>query len=139
MADRVIEELDRDECLRLIAAGGVGRIAYTSRFGPAVLPVNYKLQNRAIVFRTAQHSPLDEDLRTGITDADYQVAFEIDDIDMAGQMGWSVLIQGPAHHLTGAEREAALNAGVEAWAPGDRELFVRIVPSHITGRRISIA
>ena len=139
MADRVIEELDRDECLRLIAAGGVGRIAYTSRFGPAVLPVNYKLQNRAIVFRTAQHSPLDEDLRTGITDADYQVAFEIDDIDMAGQMGWSVLIQGPAHHLTGAEREAALNAGVEAWAPGDRELFVRIVPSHITGRRISVA
>jgi nitroimidazol reductase NimA-like FMN-containing flavoprotein (pyridoxamine 5'-phosphate oxidase superfamily) len=139
MADRVIEELERDECLRLIAAGGVGRIAYTSRFGPAVLPVNYTLYEGAILFRTAQHSPLDEDLRTGITNADYKVAFEIDDIDMGAGQGWSVLVQGPAHHVTGAEREAALNAGVEAWAPGDRELFVRIVPSRITGRRISAA
>ena len=50
-----------------------------------------------------------------------------------------MLVQGPAHHVTGAEQEAALNAGVEAWAPGDRELFVRIVPSHITGRRIRAA
>jgi nitroimidazol reductase NimA-like FMN-containing flavoprotein (pyridoxamine 5'-phosphate oxidase superfamily) len=139
MADRVIEELGRGECLRLIAAGGVGRIAYTSRFGPAVLPVNYILYEGAILFRTAQHSPLDEDLRTGITNADYKVAFEIDDIDMGAGQGWSVLVQGPAHHVTGAEREAALNAGVEAWAPGDRELFVRIVPSRITGRRISAA
>jgi nitroimidazol reductase NimA-like FMN-containing flavoprotein (pyridoxamine 5'-phosphate oxidase superfamily) len=137
MADRVIQELGNDECLRLISAGGIGRIAYASRFGPAVLPVNYQLQDGAIVFRTAEHGPLDEDLRTGITDADYKVAFEIDDIDLTAGEGWSVLIQGPAHHVTGAERDAALQAGVEAWAPGPRELFVRIVPSRITGRRIS--
>ena len=37
MADRVIEELDEAESLRLISAGGIGRIAYQSRFGPAVL------------------------------------------------------------------------------------------------------
>jgi hypothetical protein len=65
------------------------------------------------------------------------VAFEIDDIDMSGEMGWSVLIQGPAHHVTGPEREDAFRACVEPWAPGVRELLVRIVPSHITGRRIS--
>jgi nitroimidazol reductase NimA-like FMN-containing flavoprotein (pyridoxamine 5'-phosphate oxidase superfamily) len=137
MADRVLEELNADQCLRLISAGGVGRIAYTSRFGPAVLPVNYKLIDGAIVFRTAEHSPLDEDLRTGIADADYKVAFEIDDIDLAAKGGWSVLIQGPAHRVTGADQDEVRSAGVEAWAPGDRELFVRIVPSHITGRRIS--
>jgi nitroimidazol reductase NimA-like FMN-containing flavoprotein (pyridoxamine 5'-phosphate oxidase superfamily) len=137
MADRVIEELDQDQCLRLISAGGIGRIAYTSRYGPAVLPVNYRLHNGAVVFRTAEHGPLDEDLRTGIADADYKVAFEIDDFDLAAGEGWSVLIQGPAHHVTAAEREAALKAGVEPFAPGDRELFVRIVPSRVTGRRIS--
>jgi hypothetical protein len=91
------------------------------------------------VFRTAEHGPLDEDLRTGIEGAEYRVAFEIDDLDLAKQLGWSVLIQGPAHHVTAAERDAALKAGVEAWAPGDRQLFVRIVPSRITGRRISPA
>ena len=35
MAERVIEELDEDQCLSLISGGGIGRIAYTSRFGPA--------------------------------------------------------------------------------------------------------
>jgi nitroimidazol reductase NimA-like FMN-containing flavoprotein (pyridoxamine 5'-phosphate oxidase superfamily) len=136
MADRVIEELDENECLALIAPGGVGRIAYTSRFGPAVLPVNYALQDGAIVFRTAEHGPLDEDLRTGIANADYKVAFEIDEIDAAGHQGWSVLVQGPAHHVTGAEQELVRRAGAEPWAPGDRQLFVRIAPSRITGRRV---
>jgi len=139
MADRVIEELSEDQCLNLISGGGIGRIAYTGRFGPAVLPVNYVLQDGAVVFRTAAHGPLDEDLRTGITDADYKVAFEIDSIDLGTKCGWSVLIQGPAHHVAGAEEEAVRRAGVESWAPGARELFVRIVPSRITGRRVGSA
>jgi nitroimidazol reductase NimA-like FMN-containing flavoprotein (pyridoxamine 5'-phosphate oxidase superfamily) len=137
MADATIEELGEDECLQLIARGGVGRIAYQSRFGPAVLPVNYMLHEGAVLFRTAQHSPLDEDLQTGITDAEYRVAFEIDDIDIAGRQGWSVLIQGSAHRVeTEAERVSAMEAGVEPWPSGQRELFVRIVPARITGRRI---
>lgn len=139
MADRVIEELEEDECLKLISGGGVGRIAYTSRFGPAVLPVNYAWRDGAVVFRTAANSPLDEDLRTGITNADYKVAFEIDSIDPAARQGWSVLIQGPAHRVTGAAEDAVRQAGVEPWAPGDRELFVRIVPTRITGRRVGPA
>lgn len=139
MADRVIEALDEDQCLTLIAPGGIGRIAYTSRFGPTVLPVNYLLRDRAIVFRTAEHGPLDEDLRTGIAGASYLVAFEIDEIDPADRRGWSVLVQGPARHLTGADEAAVRAAGIEPWAPGDRELFVRIVPSRVTGRRVGPA
>ncbi len=139
MADRVIEELDENECLELVSPGGIGRIAYVGRFGPAVLPVNYKVQDGAIVFRTAENGPLDEDLRTGIADADYKVAFEIDDIDTAARRGWSVLVQGPAHHVTGADEDAVRAAGVESWAPGDRELFVRIVPTRVTGRRVGPA
>jgi nitroimidazol reductase NimA-like FMN-containing flavoprotein (pyridoxamine 5'-phosphate oxidase superfamily) len=137
MSDRTIEELDEAECLRLISHGGVGRIAYQSRFGPAVLPVNYKWHGGAVVFRTARHSELDEDLQTGIAGGDYLVAFEIDEIDLAGRQGWTVLIQGPAHHVESeAERTAAEQAGVEPWVAGDWELFVRIVPSRVTGRRI---
>jgi nitroimidazol reductase NimA-like FMN-containing flavoprotein (pyridoxamine 5'-phosphate oxidase superfamily) len=139
MADRVIEELDEDQCLKLISEGGIGRIAYTGRFGPAVLPVNYELLDKAVVFRTAANGPLDEDLRTGIANADYKVAFEIDSIDLATRRGWSVLIQGPAHHLSGDERDAAGRVRVEPWAPGEREMMVRIVPSRITGRRVGPA
>lgn len=139
MADRVMEVLDEDQCLALIGPGGIGRIGYSSRSGPVVLPVNYALQDGAIVFRTAEHGPLDEELRTGIAGADYKVAFEIDSIDMAGKQGWSVLIQGPAHRVTEAGQDAVRASGVEPWAPGDRELYVRIVPSRISGRRVGSA
>jgi nitroimidazol reductase NimA-like FMN-containing flavoprotein (pyridoxamine 5'-phosphate oxidase superfamily) len=133
----VLEELDEAECLRLITPGGIGRIAYSGRYGPTVLPVNYKLHQGSIVFRTAQDSPTDEDLRTGIAHAEYKVAFEIDDVDSAAREGWSVLIQGPLHHVeSDAERASAMEAGVEPWPGGDRELFLRITPSRITGRRI---
>jgi nitroimidazol reductase NimA-like FMN-containing flavoprotein (pyridoxamine 5'-phosphate oxidase superfamily) len=134
MADRVIEELSEAESLRLISAGGIGRIAYQSRFGPAVLPVNYTWHDGAVVFRTARYSAMDEDLQTGIAGSDYEVAFEIDE---PGRQGWSVLLQGPAHHVESAEARArAEQAGVEPWPAGERELFLRIVPHRITGRRI---
>jgi len=137
MADRVIEELDQAESLRLISAGGIGRIAYQSRYGPAV---NYQWHDGAVVFRTTRHSALDEDLQTGIAGGDYKVAFEIDEIDVPGRQGWSVLVQGPAHHVEGeTERAAAEQAGVEPWPAGERELFLRIVPDRVTGRRIRSA
>ena len=140
MADRTIEELDEAESLRLIAPGGIGRIAYQSRFGPAVLPVNYKWHEGTIVFRTTRHSALDEDLQTGISSGEYVVAFEVDEIDVRGRQGWSVLIQGPAHHVEAeAERQAAAEAGVEPWPAGERELFLRIAPRRVTGRRIKPA
>jgi hypothetical protein len=48
-----------------------------------------------------------------------------------------VLLQGPAHHVDSeTERKSAEQAGVEPWPAGDRELFVRIVPHRVTGRRI---
>lgn len=133
----MLEELDEAECLRLITPGGIGRLAYSGRYGPTVFPVNYRLYEGAIVFRTAQDSPTDEDLRTGIANAEYKVAFEIDEIDLDAREGWSVLVQGPAHHVeSDTERESVLKAGVETWPGGDRELFLRVVPSRITGRRI---
>ena len=139
MSDRMLIELDEAESLKLVSRGGIGRIAYQSRFGPAVLPVNYKWHGGAVVFRTTRHSARDEDLQTGIAGGDYLVAFEVDAIDEVGRQGWSVLIQGPAHHVSEGERESAERAGVEPWPAGERELFMRIVPNRVTGRRIQSA
>ena len=133
----VLEPLDEAECLRLISPGGIGRLAFTGRYGLTVLPVNYKLHDGSIMFRTSQDSPTDEDLRTGIAHAEYEVAFEIDDIDPVTQVGWSVLIQGSAHHMASeAERAAVRESGVEPWAGGPREHGIRITPSRVSGRRI---
>jgi nitroimidazol reductase NimA-like FMN-containing flavoprotein (pyridoxamine 5'-phosphate oxidase superfamily) len=104
-----LEELDEAECLRLISPGGIGRIAYSGRSGVTVLPVNYMLHQGAIVFRTARDSPLEEDLRTGIADAEYKVGFEVDDFDLAARGGWSVLVQGSAHPMSWRGRSASAN------------------------------
>ena len=133
----LLEALDEAECLRLISPGGIGRIAYSGRYGLTVLPVNYKLHDGAIMFRTSQSSPTGEDLRTGIAHAEFQVAFEIDHIDPASQEGWSVLIHGPAHHMDSeAERQAVLASRVEPWPGGPREHAIRIIPDRVTGRRL---
>lgn len=134
----VLEELDEAECLRLISPGGIGRIAYSGRYDLTVLPVNYMVVDGSVLFRTAQDSLTGEDLRTGIANAEFRVAFEIDEFDKAAREGWSVLIQGPAHHLDSEEEQAgAREAGVEPWPGGRKEHFIRIDPARITGRRIS--
>jgi nitroimidazol reductase NimA-like FMN-containing flavoprotein (pyridoxamine 5'-phosphate oxidase superfamily) len=132
-----LEPLDEAECMRLISPGGVGRLAYLGRFGLTVMPVNYRMLEGSIVFRTEQDSPTDEDLRTGIAGAEYQVAFEVDDVDSDAREGWSVLVQGGAHHVDSADEYASVRAsGVESWAGGNREHFLRIIPTRITGRRV---
>ncbi len=132
----MLEQLDKSECLRLISPGGIGRVGYAGTFGPTVLPVNYVLHDGTIVFRTGQDSLMGEDLRTGIAGAEYKIAFEIDEIDKSAQEGWSVLVRGSAHHVDSeTERAAVLEAGVEPWAGGKREHFIRITPVSITGRR----
>ena len=133
----VLEQLDEAECLRLISPGGVGRLAFTGRYGLTVFPVNYKVHDGSIVFRTAEDSPAGEDLRTGMPPAEYEVAFEVDAVDTAAREGWSVLLHGPAHHMDLLPEQAlALETGVEPWAGGERDHAVRITPTRITGRRI---
>jgi nitroimidazol reductase NimA-like FMN-containing flavoprotein (pyridoxamine 5'-phosphate oxidase superfamily) len=137
VSDVVLEELDEAECLRLIAPGGIGRLVFSGSWDLTCLPVNYVCYHGAILFRTAQQGSTEEDLRTGIAHAEYRVAFEVDDFDRVAREGWSVLVQGPAHHLDSeSERAAALGAGVVPWPGGEREHFISITPARITGRRI---
>ncbi|MFF0774943.1 helix-turn-helix domain-containing protein [Nonomuraea wenchangensis] len=129
--------LDEKESLRLLEPGGVGRIAFAGRYGLTVLPVNFRLLDGAIVFRTATGGSTDEDLRTGVADVEYIVAFEVDRIEERTRGGWSVLVQGSLHHVTDEEeRAAAVSTGVEPWAGGDRAQYLKITPTRVTGRRI---
>jgi nitroimidazol reductase NimA-like FMN-containing flavoprotein (pyridoxamine 5'-phosphate oxidase superfamily) len=134
----VLEELSEAESLRLVGQAQIGRIGFTGRFGPVVIPVNFKLVDGAVILRTEEYGHLAEDLRTGITGAEYKVAFEVDHTDAATRTGWSVLVQGAVHHVDDEEERASLlTVGLEPWAGGERALFLRIVPSLVTGRRIS--
>lgn len=63
-----------------------------------------------------------------------------DRIDDAFSQGWSVLVRGPARRVSDAEEVRRLSAWVYStpWAGGDRDLWVRIEPSSVTGRRITV-
>ena len=130
---RVISELRPAECRRLIAPGGVGRIAFNMGSGPVVLPVNFAVLAGTLVIRTAEGTVIDGH-------ADEQVALEVDHIDEALCQGWSVLVRGSAHRVAHpAElRRLQEDAAVWPWPGGEREVYVRIIPSQITGRRIEI-
>jgi transcriptional regulator with XRE-family HTH domain len=132
----VLENVEPAECLRLIAPGGIGRVAFNGSHGLTVLPVNYKLHEGAIVFRTSHGGPMDQDLRTGVEGVEIKIAFQVDRIDEAESTGWSVLVQGPAHHVPEDEVAKVAEAGVTSWAGGERHLYLRIVPYQVTGRRI---
>nr|WP_171075091.1 pyridoxamine 5'-phosphate oxidase family protein [Nonomuraea basaltis] len=136
MAHPTLEVMDEQECRRLIEPGGIGRVAFNGSHGPTVLPVNYKMHKGAIVFRTASGGPMDQDLRTGLEGVDIKIAFEIDMIDETNREGWSVLVQGPCHHVPPEEADDVTATGVTPWAGGERHLYVRIVPHQISGRRI---
>jgi nitroimidazol reductase NimA-like FMN-containing flavoprotein (pyridoxamine 5'-phosphate oxidase superfamily) len=133
---RVIERLDESECLRLIGAERLGRLGYTSPVGPTVLPVLYKLHEKSVVFYTLQGSFTDEDLRTGIANAEYQVAFEVDQFDPETLQGWAVVVVGSAHHVDSeAERASIIGAGADPWPEAGGEHLIRVQPIRIAGRR----
>jgi nitroimidazol reductase NimA-like FMN-containing flavoprotein (pyridoxamine 5'-phosphate oxidase superfamily) len=122
--------------MELLANGGVGRLVFTSRHGPTALPTVYRIDGESIVLSTWNRALFDEDLRTGIAYADYQVAVEVDQIDLKARDGWVVLARGAAHHLdTEAERAPFIDAGLEPWVEGVPTHFIRVTPTSFFGVR----
>jgi hypothetical protein len=136
-AGRLLEPLSDAECMRLLADGGLGRLVYSSRYGPMALPVVSMTDGESTVLGTWDPALFDEDLRTGIANAEYQVAVEADQIDLEAREGWIVLVRGAAHHLdTEAERAAVIGAGLEPWIDGVPAHFIRVSPTGTWGNRV---
>jgi nitroimidazol reductase NimA-like FMN-containing flavoprotein (pyridoxamine 5'-phosphate oxidase superfamily) len=127
----VLRTLSPAECFDLLEAGGIGRVGFTSAGEIMMLPVNFAVTGKTIVFRTAPDTLL-------ARYANAPVGFEVDHLDHALHEGWSVLMHGHAHQVTDERAVQRLEARMrlEPWAPGARDVYVRIVPTRITGRRI---
>jgi nitroimidazol reductase NimA-like FMN-containing flavoprotein (pyridoxamine 5'-phosphate oxidase superfamily) len=136
-ARRVVERLDEAACMELLSTGRIARLVYNSRYGPVAVPSEYKIHEGSIVFRTYRVTFTEEDLRTGIAHAEYQVVVEVDQTDPEAREGWVVLVRGTAHHLdTEAERASISNVGLESWVEGEPEHFIRVDPISIAGQRL---
>ncbi len=130
----VLRKLSPDECFDLLEPGGVGRVGFAAADGIMMLPVNFAVTRKTIVFRTAPDTLL-------AVYADAPVGFEVDYLDGARREGWSVLVGGHAHAVTDEREVQHLEdtTCLEPWAAGSRDVYVRITPARITGRSIGPA
>ena len=117
------------ECWDLLAGVTLGRLVTSVDGRPEIFPVNYVVERRTILFRTAEGTKL---VSTAIN---HHVLFEVDNHNVAE--GWSVIVKGNARSLrTDEEIENAERAQLLSWtAPENKTHYVRVIPETVTGRR----
>ena len=146
---RRIEVLDRNECLALLSGRQVGRVAWTPepvtaptpavahRAGlvgaPALVPVTFVLDGDSVVIRTVHGS------RLGREAPGRPVTFEADDVRTTTREGWSVIASGVARLETDPTETSRLAGLLQSWAPGFKDLWLRVPLQHVSGRRLGTA
>ena len=122
-----LEELTREECIKLLRTQPVGRFAVAQGEAPPhVVPVNYILDGENVIFRSGPGTKL-------ALVAGGVVSFQVDSIDPLRREGWSVLIGGRAYQSFAHEID---HLRLDSYAAGEKGRWVRIQPDIVTGRRI---
>jgi nitroimidazol reductase NimA-like FMN-containing flavoprotein (pyridoxamine 5'-phosphate oxidase superfamily) len=128
MPDEPVSILSEDESWSRLGGVALGRLVTTFAGEPEIFPVNYVVQDRTVLFRTAEGTKLFSAVASGT------VVFEADDHDVS--QGWSVIVRGRAKLLrTSAEIEKAERAQLIPWTAMPKIHYVRVTPSEITGRQ----
>lgn len=127
-----LEEIPEAECLALLAGKSVGRLIVVEEESPIAFPVNYVVDGRTVAVRTDPGTKLD-------WGALGRVAFEVDEIDEARRLGWSVVVQGVGRDITeGIDTwsERLRSRELVPWVGGERQHWIAIASPRVTGRRI---
>lgn len=126
-----LEVLEDGECLALAETMPIGRVVYSDRALPVIVPVNFALDGTDIIIRTQRRSRLATHAAGGV------VAFEVDDIDPKTRSGWSVVLTGMFELIDDAFEVRRLEGlGLHSWAPSAHDRYLRLRPELVTGRRI---
>ncbi len=128
----VFETLGIAECHAPLASGSVGRVAGSIDALSVIVPVIYAADNGAIVLRTTPGTKSSAALLETV------VAFEVDDYEPNGDVGWSVLAQGVATRVTADDRiDRARQLLLRLIAvDGESDRFVRVEIAKVSGRRL---
>lgn len=125
-----ISVLSQSECWDLLKRSSLGRLVTAVDGQPEIFPVNFVVQHRSVLFRTAEGTKL---VSAAINN---NVLFEADDHNVVE--GWSVVVKGTARTLrTDDEIDEAEKAQLLPWTATVKQHYVRIRPLSITGRRFA--
>jgi nitroimidazol reductase NimA-like FMN-containing flavoprotein (pyridoxamine 5'-phosphate oxidase superfamily) len=132
-AGQVLSAIGEQECFELLAGQNLGRLAVIRDGRPEIFPVNYALDDRTVVIRTAAGVKLDFGSFS-------HVALEVEQIDTKSREGWVVVLKGFAEEVTDAGDTWSVHAREAArdpWVQGDHEHFLAISHAEVSGRRLS--
>jgi transcriptional regulator with XRE-family HTH domain len=133
-ADPLLTELDRGRCAELLRPGGVGRLVFRAAGRPVAQPVNFRVLEGDIVFRSTEGGSVSEIARED------PVSFEVDRLDNAMSEGWSVLAEGTVSRVRDPAELVQIEAlGIQPWAGGTRHAYFRLGVSALSGRKIVAA
>ncbi|KUI25779.1 pyridoxamine 5'-phosphate oxidase [Mycobacterium sp. IS-1742] len=125
-----VSVLSLSECWNLLSAVTLGRLVTSVDGQPEIFPVNFVVQRRTVLFRTAEGTKL---VSTAIN---HNVLFEADDHNVAE--GWSVVVKGVAKILHDDDELAEAERGqLLPWTSTAKQHYVRIRPLTVTGRRFT--
>lgn len=125
-----VTPMTEQECWHQMSALALGRLATSVDAKPDIFPVNFVVQRRTILIRTASGSKL-----SAVSNNPW-VAFEVDDHDV--ERGWSVVVHGRAELLEyAADIALAEKAQVLPWTATAKPRFIRIDPTQISGRHFT--
>jgi uncharacterized protein len=128
-----IIKLTFDECWELLANDIVGRLALVVDGHPEIFPINYILQRRSVVFRSAGGTKL-----WGAESA-RPAAIEIDGYDPRTEEAWSVVVRGDTELIEDqADKDNVDALHLEPWQPGEKVYYIRLTPRALTGRRFRV-
>ncbi len=127
-----MEVLTEEACWSLLGSVEIGRLAVFAAGDVDIYPLNFVLDGRSIMFRSAAGTKLVEVVLAG------RVAFEVDGYDGVKGQAWSVVAKGPAELLDRFDEVyAAQELPLFPWNHAPKERFVRIRPTALTGRRFT--
>lgn len=123
---RRLAELTRPESLRLLDGVPIGRIVYTVRALPAIVPVSHLIDNGMVVVRT----------HIGAECAGSVVAYQADQIDVHARTGWSVTVTGVARRVLDPDELTAYEPRLAPLIEAPAVDTIRIYPEIVTGYRL---
>lgn len=133
LAPTRLTELDREQCLRLLGTGAVGRVVVLTPGGtPLIRPVNYVFDepSQSVAFRCEQGTKLISLLRAA------RAWFEVDEIDVTRRTGWSVIVAGATETVARPDEIRRLES-LDSWTAEPAAQWFRIRARVVSGRRIS--
>lgn len=125
-----VATMTTEECWQLLEESEFGRLAYRLVDEVHLVPINYVVDGRSILFRTSSGNKL---LAAAL---ESDVAFETDWYDDVA--AWSVVARGHLRRLEEDEAHRVDALRDTSWVPTSKWEVVELTPDEVTGRRFHL-